>query len=453
MSSPVQVVLNPQNFSEDREVPGGGGPRTDFYADDDAGFVAHKKVLLAQVKTIITELERQTPAYGPVGFVKVILRRKAWAKSHRPLKAIFPERRTPLVGGLDIGQLLLEVDGGSMLRVAQEIHDAEDVVEWKLDEKKDRRVPNPSSRRSEAGAIERIELYGPSDRRQFDLDQAVVWLSKLKTGGQYEVELFEVPPANNNLDAAGERRALFQSFAAGLNALGPGLNASMLPRRSSNEQPVLTVRLERSTLPPRVQLASEPKSRVRDMAVFDNSRERHSRLLGFLERHPLVRRIELPGIIARSAPEPRVRPGTYQMPTRNAERSWPKVGVIVYPSTDVAFQTYHGDLAGFLNEVENAIVDARTRHQVRIFNFSLNVQTAVVPDHYSKVAARLDQIADKHDVLIFISAGNLSNFRPEWPNKSDMALQMMAASQNDGILQPAESARNVSVGALNPRGL
>jgi hypothetical protein len=228
MSSPVQVVLNPQNFSEDREVPSGGGPRTDFYADDDAGFVAHKKVLLAQVKTTIAELERQTPAYGPIGFVKVILRRKAWAKSHRPLKAIFPERRTPLVGGLDIGQLLLEVDGGSMLRVAQEIHGAEDVVEWKLDERKKKRVPNPSPRRSEAGAIERIELYGPSDRRQFDLDQAVVWLLKPRTGGQYEVELFEVPPANNNLDAAGERRVLFQSFTAGLNALGPGVNASML---------------------------------------------------------------------------------------------------------------------------------------------------------------------------------------------------------------------------------
>jgi hypothetical protein len=272
--------------------------------------------------------------------------------------------------------------------------------------------------------------------------------------------------------------------------------------------------LERSALPPRVQLTPEPEGRVRDLALFDNSLDRHSRLIGFLEKHPLVRRIELPGIIMRSASEPRIRPGTYTLPERSTARPWPKVGVIdggisdaalgtwvigrwdllaeqdidpihgtfiggilvagsymngpsvssdqdgtelydiaVFPSSEAAFATYHGDLVGFLNEVENAIVEARTRHQVRIFNFSLNVQNAVVPDHYSKVAARLDQIADKHDVLIFISAGNLSTFRPEWPAKADMALQMMAASQNDGILVPAESARNISVGALNPDGL
>jgi Subtilase family len=299
-----------------------------------------------------------------------------------------------------------------------------------------------------------------------------------------------------------------------LLALGQGVNANMVRRQTSAELPMLTVRLERTALPPRVQLTPAPEGRVRELAAFDASRERHARLIGFLERHPQVRNIELPGVISRSAPQPRVRPGTVAVPERNSERTWPKIGVIdggisdaalgswvigrwdlladddvdpahgtfiggilvagsqlngpdvcsdkdgaelydiaVFPSSDTAFATYHGDLVGFLNEVENAIVEARTRHQVRIFNFSLNVQNAVVPDHYSKVAARLDQIADEHDVIIFISAGNLTPPRPEWPNKPDIALQMLAASQNDGILVPAESARNVSVGALNPHGL
>ncbi|MCR6732618.1 MAG: S8 family peptidase [Afipia sp.] len=514
MSSPLQVVLNPQNFSEDRENPGGGGLRADFFNGDDASFVAHKKVILDQLGAAITELVKQTPTFGPVGFVKVILRRKAWAKSHRPLKALFADRKTPLVGGLDIGQLLVEATPEALTRVAAEVAAAEDVVAYKEDEETGKLKPNPTARRSETGAIERVELYGIADRRRFDLDQAVVWLSNPRTGGQYEVELFETPPATSNLDAAGTRRVLFQSFMQGLQLLGQGMSASLVQRRDVNESPMLTVRLEQSALPPRVQLTPEPDSRVREVALFDPSRDRHSRLLGFLERHPLVRRIELPGVITRSASQPRVRPGTFTMPDRGTGKSWPKVGVIdggisdkalapwiigrwdlladedidevhgtfiggilvagsalngpgvsadqdgtelfdiaVFPASDSAFATYHGDIAGFLNEVENAVVEARTRHGVRVFNFSLNVQNAVVPDHYSKVASRLDQIADKHDVLIFISAGNLQTFRPEWPAKADMALQMMAASQNDGILVPAESARNVSVGALNPHGM
>jgi hypothetical protein len=171
MSSPLQVVLNAENFSEDRESPGGGGPKTDFFADNDAAFVAHKKALITQLRTIVAELERQSPTFGPVGFVKVILRRKAWAKSHRPLKALFTERRTPLVGGLDIGQLIVEAIPENLVRIAQEIANAEETTIWKADET-GKRQPNPTARRSETGAIESIELYGTADRRKFDLDQA-----------------------------------------------------------------------------------------------------------------------------------------------------------------------------------------------------------------------------------------------------------------------------------------
>ena len=42
MASPIQVVLNPENFNGDRRK-GGGGESTDFYADRDEEFRAHKK--------------------------------------------------------------------------------------------------------------------------------------------------------------------------------------------------------------------------------------------------------------------------------------------------------------------------------------------------------------------------------------------------------------------------
>lgn len=514
MTSPIQVILNADNFTEDRDKPGGGGPKTDFFATDDAGFVVHRGHLVAQLGSIVGELERQTPAFGPVGFVKVILRRKAWAKSHRPTHALFKSEWTPLVGGLDLGQLLVEATPGALARIAQEISRAEGRVEWRYDKQKKRDVPYPTARRSEAGAIESIELYSQSDRRKFDLDQAVVWLSSPRTGGQYEVELFEVPPLQANWDAVGNRQQLFRSFASGLQDFGQGLRVELGESGTIKECPYVTVRLEQSALPPRVQLTPEPATKSRDVAPFDPSRDRHARLLGFLERHPLVRRIDLPGVVTRSAEKGRTRPERIELPKRISSRAWPRVGVIdgglsdlalgdwiigrwglladedidaehgtfiggilvagsqlngavistdpdgieifdvaVFPSTESGFRTYHGDLAGFLNEVENAIVEARTRHNVRVFNFSLNIQNAVSPDYYSKVAARFDQIAETHDVLVFISAGNLAPPRKEWPTQPELALRVVAETQNDGILVPAESARNVSVGALNAPGV
>lgn len=516
MASPLQIVLNPNNFSEDRDKPGGGGPKTDFFLDDDIGFVAHRQNVLKQLADVTAGLQRQAPAFGPVGFVKVILRRKAWAKSHRPLHALFSERRTRLVGNLDLGELIVEATPQALTEIAAEVARAEDHTQRRFNERTKKLEAVPTPRRSETGAIESVELYGAGDRRQFDLDQAVVWLSNPKTGGQYEVELFEIPPVPANYDIAGFRRQLFESFTAGLQHLGTGLDVHALPRRVGGEQPTYAVRLEQSAQPPIVRMLPSVGERGREIAPFDPNRDRHARLVKFLESHPLVKKIELPGVVVRSEGVVRTRPQTATIQKRDRAKAWPRVGVIdggisdaalgdwvvgrwdplaaqdmdhghgtfiggilvagsamngpqtstdadgvelydiaVYPNSDNAFATYYRDLTGFLDEVENAVAEAKAQHGVRVFNFSMNVQVLVSAGHYSKVASRLDHIADTHDVLIFISAGNLnaSAGRPEWPATPDMALQLMAASQNDGIHVPAESARNVSVGALNPAGL
>jgi len=514
MASPIQVILNASNFTEDREKPLGRGKQTDFFADDDQGFASHRDTLVGQLASISGQLRQQAATYGEVGFVKVILRKKAWAKSHRPIQALFTERRTPIVGGLDLGQLVVEATPYALAEVAAQMNEAETEVPVKTKDGKSE--PNPSRRRSETGAIERIELYGAGDKRHFELDQAVVWLSSARTGGEYEVELFEEPPPQTTWDDLGNRRQLFRSFMTGLQGLGSGLRVQLINPRSGKEAPHLAIRLERSALPPLVQLAPSPigQPSLRDIdgavAPFDNRTERHSQLLAFLDKHPLVRRVDLPGIVVRSAGPICKRPGWVKLPERNTSRQWPRVGVIdggisdealsdwiigrwdllaeqdidaehgtfiggilvagsdlngpnvsgdadgvelfdiaVFPASDGAFSTYHGDLSGFIDGVEAAIIEARTRHGVRVFNFSLNVQNAVAPNYYSKIAARLDEIADAHDVLIFISAGNLDTHRAEWPELPASALQMIASSQNDGILVPAESARNVSVGALN----
>ena len=121
-----------------------------------------------------------------------------------------------------------------------------------------------------------------------------------------------------------------------------------------------------------------------------------------------------------------------------------------------AFASYYlpEGLPQFFDEVDTAISEARSRHGVRVFNMSLNILQPTVPDHYSIHAGRLDRIAETHDALLFISAGNIEarNVRPEWPSDTAQALSNLAIARNDGILTPAESVRNVAVAAVNPPG-
>lgn len=519
MASPIQIVLNPENYEEARDAGGGGG-RKDFFAHRDAEFTAHRAALMGQIDTIAGVLSAQ--AQGDIGFVKVILRREAWAKSHRPIASLFRHDRTPIVGGGDLGVMLVEARPGTLRQVAAEIAKAETHTEMRFNEQKQKDEPYPSARKSEVGAIDRIELYGPSDRRSFSVDEAVAWLSNPMTGSSYQVELFDSPPPRSEWDRLDpSHRRLVESFVAGFAALDRGLAVERLPNRR-HKQPILSVRLDQSGDQPVLRLNDAPVSeRRRELAAFNPDVGRHLRLLAFLDSHPLVRRIELPGIVVRAARPStavaRARPTDVTIPVRDSRRSHPRLGIIdggigealsdwiidrwdvlAEEDTDLAHGTFIGGLAAlggalngaeicpepdgaelvdvavfpnerkagafasyypdglpqFFDEMETAISDARARHGVRVFNMSLNILQPAAPDRYSPHAARLDQIAESNNAIVFISAGNIQpqDLRPEWPADATAALGNLATSRNDGLLTPAESARNVAVGALNPPG-
>jgi hypothetical protein len=97
--------------------------------------------------------------------------------------------------------------------------------------------------------------------------------------------------------------------------------------------------------------------------------------------------------------------------------------------------------------MDAAVADARARHGVRVFNMSLNILQPAAPDRYSPHAIRLDQIAEENNAVVFMSAGNIQpqDLRPEWPADATTALSNLALARNDGLLTPAESARNVAV--------
>lgn len=519
MASPIQIVLNPENYEEAREAGGGGG-RKDFFAHRDAEFAKHRAALTSQIDTISGVLSAQSQ--GDVGFVKVILRREAWAKSHRPVASLFRNDRTPVVGGGDLGVMIIEARPGTLRQVADEIAKAETHTEMRFNEQKQRDEPHPSARKSETGAIDRIELYGPADRRSFSVEEAVAWLSNPITGSSYQVELFDSPPPRSEWDLldAGHRR-LAESFIAGFNALGYGLTVERLPNHR-HKQPILSVRLDQSSDQPVLRLNEASLSeRRRELAMFNPDVKRHARLLAFLDSHPLVRRIELPGIVVRATgattPAPRTRPTNVTIPIRDSRRTHPRLGIIdggisealsdwvidrwdilADEDADLAHGTFIGGLAAvggalngvetcpepdgaelvdvavfpnerkagafasyypeglpqFFDEMETAVSDARARHGVRVFNMSLNILQPAAPDRYSPHAARLDQIAETNNAVVFISAGNIQpqDLRAEWPADATTALANLVNARNDGLLTPAESARNVAVAALNPPG-
>ena len=519
MASPIQIVLNPEHYEEAREAGGGGG-RKDFFAHRDAEFAKHRAALTNQIDTICGVLSAQSQ--GDVGFVKVILRREAWAKSHRPVASLFRNDRTPVVGGGALGVMIIEARPDTLRQVAGEIAKAETHTQMRFNEQKQKDEPHPSARKSETGAIDRIELYGPADRRSFSVEEAVAWLSNPMTGSSYQVELFDSPPPRSEWDLLdGGHRRLAESFIAGFNALGHGLAVERLPNHR-HKQPILSVRLDQSSDQPVLRLNEAPLSeRRRELALFNPDVKRHARLLAFLDSHPLVRRIELPGIVVRATgattPAPRTRPTNLTIPTRDSRRTHPRLGIIdggiskalsdwvidrwdilADEDADLAHGTFIGGLAAvggalngaetcpepdgaelvdvavfpnerkagafasyypeglpqFFDEMETAVSDARARHGVRVFNMSLNILQPAAPDRYSPHAARLDQIAETNNAVVFISAGNIQpqDLRAEWPADATAALANLVNARNDGLLTPAESARNVAVAALNPPG-
>jgi hypothetical protein len=435
---------------------------------------------------------------------------------------LFRNDRTPLVGGGDLGVMIVEARPTPLRKVVAEMAKAEAHTDMRYNEYKKKEEPHPSSRKSETGAIDRIELYGPADRRSFSVEQAVAWLSNPMTGGGYQVELFDMPPPRSEWDRldAG-RRQLVESFVAGFNALGQGLSVERLSGNRRREQ-ILSVRLEKSGDQPVLLLHEKSLSeRRRDLVAFNPDIKRHAKLLAFLDTHPLVRRIDLPGIVVRadgqSAPPSRVRPTNVAIPARSTGRTHPRLGVIdggisgslsdwvidrwdILASEDMdlahgtfiggltavgnalngtetcpepdgaelvdlavfpnerkagAFTSYYPEgLPQFFDEMETAISDARARHGVRVFNMSLNILQPAAPERYSPHAARLDLIAEANNAVIFISAGNIQpqDIRSEWPKEASAALANLVNARNDGLLTPAESARNVAVAALNPPG-
>lgn len=512
-NSPIQIVLNTNDFISAWERPPGGGKK-DFYEGNDREFVEHKEKLSAQlsgIKSVINENEM-----SEISYAKLILKQSALAKSHRPTSALFKKELAPIVGGGDLGELYVELTPDRIDEINDTISKAEDETRWKED-KSGKMVAKPSKLRSEVGSIDEILPYTVSDKRNFSVQEGLDWVSNPQTGGAYIVELFETPPERKNWDTlSSEKFRLFQSFITGLSSLGDSLVSSRVDLNQKGIS-MIGVRLEDTTV------QSERTSPTRSSVFRRQSPVRpilkdvdsHARLLNFLDRHPLVRKIILPPIISKSEDTGKVSGGdTMAIPRFDKSKSYPKVAIVdggtssyidewveerwgilspedkdnahgtfiaglllgskslngvevcnevdgcrivdldILPIRE-AFETYYPSVLDFFNELETAVKVVKEKTGVRVFNFSLNIEEHVSSDGYSPFAKMLDKIAEENDVIFIISAGNTrpNDFRKEWPSNVTDALKILATSRNDTIRKPAESARNLSVAALNPPNL
>ncbi len=492
-NNPVQIVLNASNYLV-RPDSGGGGTDRDFFAGNDKHFAEHKAQILSQ----IGQIERVLEANSNLGveYVHVSLQNEALAKTHRPIRKVFQEGAVAQVGATALGDIVFELTTENIAGVTQAIAQAE--TEVKFTENTDRvLVARPSRIRSEVGAIRSVRPHSTSDRRDFTVAKAVEWLQDPRTGGMYLVETFVRATELGRLRPRAQRA--LQQFIQEARRLEIPVEVT----ETSAEWKSVHFFLFR--------VLTEPRESTQDVA------RKHRGLLEWLDRQTIVRKVLLPPIlhvgqtqpptagpaaVALAAPDPNdsypimgiVDTGVSKVPSLD---NWRAGGAdfITTDNQDRTHGTFIAGLAvgatslnpstwlrempckffdldlhptdasqygafykrGFLDMLEqlNAELAAATQVGVRVFNMSLSVESLVSDSSYSPHAIMIDEIADRHDIVFVVPAGNLTGHltRGSWPVASTDVVRMLADYRYQGqdrLFQPAESVRSITVGALEP---
>ena len=490
-NNPLQVVLNANDYQHIPE-PGGGGAVKDFFRGHDNEFVAHRERLLTDLDQIGRAMVRGD---RPVlTYMHVTLNEEAWAKTKRPTMKVMPPSKVPLVGGTNLGDMIVELTPENIEAIRGSISAAEKDVPMVPDKKTNELKPKPSRERSEVGAIRALRAHHAADRRTFSAQEAIAWLADPRTGGMYLVETFIDPRPQDSK----EIRRLRQRAVEAFTHLQQGLAQLALPLEIEDTQ-------ERWQ-----------SVRLLLLRLGSNHVADHETLLRFLDEHPIVRRVALPPILKAEHAAPGTAGVNAAVAAPQAAGAYPILGIIdtgvapiptlepwcvgrtdlvpgaiqdrshgtfiaglsaaaqalnphpvfgevpckffdlgLHPTqADVYDDVYPRGFIDFLEQLD-AELPVAIEAGVRIFNMSLSIERQVSDAGYSDYATILDEIADKHDVIFVLPAGNLEAAicRPAWPDEPAEVAQMLAGYRHAGqdrLFQPAESVRAISVGAVDP---
>ncbi len=495
-NNPVQVVLQTDQYMKLPEGGGGGGAK-DFFQGRDDEFVRHKERLLKQVDSIRATLSQS--GARQVGYVKVRLQSTALAKSHRPMEALFKPKSLPLVGSGALGELYFEVTASTLESVAGAINKAEDRV-TKRDSKNQLKA---SPARSETGAIEDITLPSTRDKRSFSLEEAHLHFERWPGARYFTVELYvdEASLDEDDHERVAARGAL-RAFREGLSELSDKLNIW------SSAQEWKDLHITTVQFPAAVVKSDQFDGLLKKVSLFLDSSPIVRRYSlgaavsrGAQSTHASVPQVPRPPAVL---PQPQVGQAYPVVGivdagvSRHASISAWSAGMVDFmrepdsqrdhgtfiagllvngadfnPGQPIEvdackffdFDLYTEDEDKFEGNYEQGFIDmmrqldfqlsASKPEGLRVINLSLNPEEMTDPNGYSPYAAILDQIADKHDVIFVTSAGNLQSaqVRNRWPDDAMPALQQLASYRQlgaDRIYVPGETARNITVGALEP---
>lgn len=513
----VQIVLNSQDFVSNQPRPPGGG-RKDFFEGDDQAFVAHKRKISGRLERIQSALA--SSPWGGTEYLRVKLRPEAWAKSHRPTGRLFSPKVCQSVGADAIGEPIFEVTEQSLVAALDGVRRSEDVLSYRTDKKGKRVPKPTAARSETGAiedlALVRAsdkQRFSAEDAEAWFKEKgaAPFYVVDLFALPRDAAEAARYP--------AGRKR-LLDTFEAGLNEFaGIAVRRSRLAGGRGHQYLFVKLvsgqnRVLDADIYAEADKAWSSLPVERDLgrhAVLLKFLSQHP-LVRRIHLPPIVRQH------LQSAPAPMDRAIELPKPGRNGR--WPKIGVVdggvasvlqpwkiggeqliapehqslghgtfiagllvagraagntdevareldgcliydinIFPdsSNPHAFEQYHPNgFYDFLIALDSAVESAKAQQGVRVFNLSINVVLEVDTDKYSVFAELLDGIAQKHDVIIVVSAGNLEprKMRTPWPREKDAVLKYLVKRPTfDRILQPGESVCAMTVTAVNPPGL
>ena len=296
-NEPVQVVTNPQQLRVPREKNPPGKAGDDFFEGDTDGFRSHRDGLVASVNAILTTITSAgwIRENGGAAHLKVAMRPRAIAKSHRPQRSVFRGNWTPHVATARIGEPIYAVTPASLQRVLMHLAAAPLDVPMRLNNKTGEMQPNPSRLRCEVSAISSIAMWASSDKRKFSAAEGAAWLHRAGTGGSYLVNFFPVASADADQSLARAEQQSARALQTRLATLSVDARARPTLGRGSGAMAALRV-LESGT-PSRLELGllSAPiGSQLAPVGEPTDDADRHEDVLRALEECTLVRDITLP---------------------------------------------------------------------------------------------------------------------------------------------------------------
>ena len=507
---PIQLVMNASDYVKDEVRPPGGSPPRDYYAGRDEQFRAHK-VRFAEQLDQFSAAQLVNP-YTRIAYAKVVLERKAIAKSNRPTGKMITEKNgCKVVGGSRKGEMLVRFSPSSTEKLKEALGKAEDTVQMVTDKKTGEEVVKTSAWRSEVGAIKDVLPFSAQDRCSITADDIVASIENEGNGMLY-MELFENTLDKDLMgtDDEMEQRKMFKTLSAGLREI-PGVRVFHSSLRAARRSYVVYMVTSRDSV---VNMGEDVLSAGVGKEELSKDVKDYDVLLDFLTTHPVVKQISISPVVHSMGSPGFHFDGTEEaeIPTPENLDKYPLIGVAdsgiahaleewvaarvdninpkykddghgtfigglyiigkrlnptfiterdgnrlvdicVMPDEDHFSDVYHFGFEEFADNLRNSIREVVEQTGVRVIVFSNNARCSRPNDCYTEMAKVLDTIATELNVIFVISAGNLygKEVHREWSTDDAEANIVEFTSRKDDIVRsPAESISNLSIGALNP---